>query len=48
MALKDGLDWGVRKRAKAFRGEGTARVKGRKCCRTDCWSERSGKIRNKK
>lgn len=24
MALKDGLDWGMRKWAKAFRGEGTA------------------------
>lgn len=35
MALKDGLDWGMRKWAKASR-QGTARGKGRKCCRTDC------------
>ena len=37
LALKAGLDWGMRKWLKAFQGEGTVRAKGRQCCRrTDC------------
>lgn len=37
LALKAGMEWGMRKWPRAFQGEGTVRAKGRKCCRrTDC------------